>query len=155
VRRAWWFLFTLPLLAEFRSIEMAVSGLDCASCAGSVAKRLRRIRGVGSAEFVLATSTAVVRLKPDNTVTPGVVRDALKGLGYTPGAAKVVGRGQAVQVDGSWRFRPSGSGEEYLLETPAGTTLREGVPLIVEGQIPAQASRTAPDILKASAVRAE
>jgi copper chaperone CopZ len=79
--------------AQLQAVEIGISGLDCASCADSINRRLGRMRGVDSAAFDTAKNTVSVKLKPENTVTLAAIRDALKSLGYTPGAAKITARG--------------------------------------------------------------
>ena len=83
-----------PLAAELRTVDIRVSGLDCASCAESVDRKLGRMRGVESARFDAATNTASLRLKPDNTITLAAIRDALKSMGYTPQEATVIVQGE-------------------------------------------------------------
>jgi cation transport ATPase len=82
-----------PAAAQLRSVEIRVSGLDCASCAESVDRRLGRMRGVESAKFDAARSTASIKLKPENTVTLPAIRDVLKSMGYTPEEANIVAAG--------------------------------------------------------------
>jgi copper chaperone CopZ len=84
----------LSCFGQLQSVEIRVSGLDCASCAGSVEPRLKRVRGVASASFDAAKASATVTMAEENRVTLGAVRDALKGLGYTPGDAEVVAVGE-------------------------------------------------------------
>jgi cation transport ATPase len=81
--------FIGPAFAEIRTVDIRVSGLDCASCAESVDRKLGRMRGVESARFDTTTNVASLRLKPDNTITLPVIRDALKSMGYTPQEATV------------------------------------------------------------------
>lgn len=83
----------LPAAAQLQQVDVQVSGLNCASCAGAVAKRLGRLRGVTSAAFDADKGVASVVLAQTNTVTLDVVRDTLKNLGYTPGDAAVKVRG--------------------------------------------------------------
>ncbi len=137
------FLVALPLAAEFRSIEMGVGGLDCASCAGTVERVLRRIRGVESAGFRLAGSTAVLTLKPGNAVALDQVRDALKSIGYTPKDAKVVARG----VAGEGGFKVTGPDRIYRLEgkAPRGE-------ITLEGTVPAPPDRSTPETLRVSRI---
>jgi cation transport ATPase len=79
--------------AQIRSVEIRVSGLDCASCAESVDRKLGRMRGVESARFDSARNVAALKLKDDNTVTMAAIRDALKSMGYTPEEANIVVHG--------------------------------------------------------------
>ncbi|MBI1895432.1 MAG: heavy-metal-associated domain-containing protein [Acidobacteria bacterium] len=102
-------LFVRPLSAQLQSVDMRVSGLDCASCAGSVEKAVARIRGVETVSFT--GERVIIRLKQDNAVTLGRIRDALKGIGYTPNEARVTVRGTARNDRGRW-----------LLATPSGLT---------------------------------
>ena len=76
--------------AQLQSVDIRVSGLDCASCGESIEKRLKRVRGVASAFFDANASTVRIVLAPENTAKLDAIRDALKGLGYTPGDATVV-----------------------------------------------------------------
>jgi copper chaperone CopZ len=140
------FLAALPLPAEFRSVEMGVGGLDCASCAGSVERALRRIRGVESASFRLSDSTAVLVLKAGNTVALDQVRDALKGLGYTPKDAKVSARG--VMEDAG--FKVTGPDRVYKLE--GGAVTARGKEITIEGMVPAPADRSAAEVLRVSKI---
>lgn len=119
----------LPSFAQLQSVEMRVSGLDCASCVGSVEPRLKRVRGVASARFDGERAVAIVTLTPDNKVTLGAIRDALKGLGYTPGDADVVVSGTA--EDG--RLRLPNQPYPFILEKHNGAT---GL-VRVEGTVPA------------------
>ena len=84
--------------AQLQSVDIRVSGLDCASCGESIEKRLKRVRGVESASFDAGASTVRIVLAPENTAKLDAIRDALKGLGYTPGEAAVVLMG-TVSID--------------------------------------------------------
>jgi len=130
--------------AELLHVELQVGGLDCISCVQSVDKALKRIKGVEAASFRTQDSTAVLDLKPGNEVKLEQVRDAVKGIGYTPKAAKVTARGEAREEAGKWMLRVTGSDAEYSLdvsETPAiagvvvveGSIAGPGGPLKVSG----------------------
>ena len=125
----------VPLCAEFLHVELKVGGLDCISCAQSVDSRLKRIRGVDTASFRTKDSVAVVDLKPGNTVPLDLIRDAVKGIGYTPGAAKVTVRGQVRSESGKWLLRVAGTDAEYPLEVSAAQEIAAGAALTVEGTI--------------------
>jgi copper chaperone CopZ len=83
-------LLATACFAQLHSVDIKVGGLDCASCATSVESRLKRIRGVESSKFDAERGVASVTLTPDNRVTLNAIRDALKGIGYTPGDADIV-----------------------------------------------------------------
>ena len=124
-----------PLSAELTHVELSLGGLECSSCAQSVDKALKRIKGVETASFRTEGAVAVLDLKPGNTVTLEQIRDAVKGIGYTPGVAKITARGQARDDGGKWLFRVAGSDAEYRLEIAASQTVDSGVMSIVEGSI--------------------
>ncbi len=143
-------LIAAPLGAEFLHIEQALTGLDCISCAESVGKNLKKIKGVESASFRTADSVAVLDLKAGNTVALGDVRDRVKGMGYTPKEAKVTARGEARMEGGKWVFHLAGSDTQYELGVSGGAveTLRQGGAVIVEGSL-----AELPGPLRVSAVR--
>lgn len=142
-----------PLGAEFLSVEMNVSGLDCASCAGSVERVVRRVKGVESVSFRLQpVAAAEARLKPGNTTPLDEFRDAMKRLGYTPGDAKIEAAGSIESHEGTWRFRPSGIEQTYRIEIAEKIDLHAGE-AIVEGVIPTPADRTKPEVLRLRAIR--
>jgi len=136
-----------PLPAELLHVELSVGGLDCLSCAQSVDRVLKRIKGVDRAAFRTADAVAILDLQAGNSVTMERIRDAMKGIGYTPKTAKIAARGEARQDGGQWIFRVSESGAEYALEVPPGVAVAPGG-VIVEGSF---ADAAAP--LKVSAIR--
>jgi cation transport ATPase len=138
-----------PLPAQLLHVELAVGGLDCISCAQSVDRALKRIKGVEAAAFRTADAVALLDLKAGNNVTMEQIRDAVKGIGYTPRSAKVTVRGEARQEGGKWLFRVDGSGAEYALDVASGQAITPGL-MIVEGSF---ADTAAP--LKVSAIRRE
>jgi len=152
-------LAALPASAEYRSIEMRVSGLDCASCAASVKLKLRRIRGVLSAEFRTADSIAAMQLATANKVTLDQVRDVLKGMGYTPEDARVEARGELISDSGEWRLKLTGSDQVLDLQLPAHPGIlnqirqRAGTPVVIDGEVVARKAPSDPEVLKVSAVR--
>ena len=141
-------LASSPLAAEFLHVELTIGGLDCISCASSVDRALKRIKGVETATFRTQDSIAVVDLKPGNTVPIEQIRDAVKGIGYTPGSARIVALGEAYAKAGKWIFRVAGSDAEYTLDLPSGLAPLHGPMSIVEGTI-----TNAGAALKVSAMR--
>jgi copper chaperone CopZ len=123
--------------AEFRWIEQEFGGLECASCAESIGTRLKRLRGVESVEVDAAAGRVRITLAAENRVRLETVRDSLKGVGYTPGPARVRVRGTAEQAEGEWLFRVQGLDGAYRLageKRPAA-----GEMVVVEGKVPEQA----------------
>ncbi len=68
-----------PVLEE--SIDLAVSGMSCASCSGRVERALLAVPGVISAEVNLATERARVRIAA-GAAGPGELSAALASAGY-------------------------------------------------------------------------
>lgn len=141
-------LIGVPLHAEMLHVELTVGGLDCISCAQSVDKVLKKIKGVDAASFRTQDSVAVLDLKAGNTTQIEQIRDAVKGIGYTPKAARLTVRGQARAEGAKWILQVAGSGAEYQLDL-AGVRPVEGA-VLVDGSI---AEPGAP--LKVSAMRRE
>ncbi len=68
-----------PLHDHGTRVDLALEGMSCAACAGSIEKALARAPGVSKAGVNFATKTATVRFAPDATSPEtliGVVRDA-------------------------------------------------------------------------------
>jgi len=128
------------LRAEFLRVEQALGGLDCISCAQSVDKTLKKVKGVETAIFRTSDAVAVIELKPGNKAALEEIRDAVKRIGYTPKEAKVTVRGQARMEGDKWLFRVLGGDTDYPLEAPesngiAGQVRQGAGPKIVEGSI--------------------
>jgi mercuric ion binding protein len=142
-----WVLFlALPLTAEFRQVEIKVSGLECASCAESLPKTLERMRGVESAAMDAKAGLVTVKLKAGNKLPLEDLRDKLKQAGYTPGDAKISAAGTLTMEEGKWRFRPAGLSASYAVELPASAKPVADQPVEVEGTVSSGA-------LKVSALR--
>lgn len=98
------FLFAAaPLAAEFLSVRLEVPDMDCASCVQSLESGLKRIRGVEKVTISQRTGAELV-LQPGNKLTLERLRDAIKGVGFTPKTAHVRVKGTPVTDSGQWRF---------------------------------------------------
>ncbi len=133
-------LATAPLGAELLHVEQAVGGLDCISCAQSVGKALKKIKGVDTASFRTADAVAVLDMKPGNTVPLEEIRDAVKRIGYTPKEAKVTMRGEPRMEGGHWLFRVAGGAVEYPLDVSAGQEIADQVRQCAGGMAIVEAS---------------
>ena len=122
-------------------MEIRVSGLDCASCAESVDRKLSRMRGVASAKFDPTKNVAALKLQPENTLTLAAVRDALKSMGYTPEEARIVVHGELRDGVLSTKHQERAFRVEGAKETGA---------VVIEGDVPAGSDR-----LRARAVRSQ
>ena len=140
--------------AEFLRIEQSLTALDCASCAQSLAGRMKRMRGVESAEL---TPDGFLRLelKRDNTVRLETIRDLAKGGGFTPKEAKVKVRGKAVETGGKWELQIEGLDQSYSLERAPGLpALSSGQRILADGVILPAEPRVTP-ILQLTAFEPE
>lgn len=70
--------YTVP---ERAPIELAVGGMNCASCVGKVERALNAVPGVAGANVNLATERALVELTAD--VDPSALIEAVRGVGKT------------------------------------------------------------------------
>ncbi len=145
-------LLALPLSAELRKVEMNVGGLECDTCALSLDRIVKRIRGVDSATFDPKINVVTVTFKLDNKVPLSAIRDAVKGVGYTPGEVRLKARGSLTQEAGQWQFQVSGPDTKWKAEIPEDLHKSAGPDVIVEGTLPEKT----PDLLRVKSVaRAE
>jgi hypothetical protein len=141
--------------AEFVRIEQSLTQLDCASCAESLAARLKRVRGVASASLG-AGGFVRLELKPDNTVRLETIRDLAKGGGFTPGEARVRVRGKAVEREGKAWLEVAGLDQTFRLDLGTGVAPpRAGQRIVVEGIVAPPAAPATPPALGVTAVEPE
>jgi Cu+-exporting ATPase len=67
-------------MAEQQTIEVPISGMDCAECALQIQRAVATLPGVDSVSVSLATEKAVIRLDPARTDV-AVIRKAVEGAG--------------------------------------------------------------------------
>jgi copper chaperone CopZ len=102
--------------AEFLHVSLAVEQMDCATCVKSMEIGLRKIRGVEKVAVDPGVGVDFT-LAPGNRISLEQLRDAIKGIGFRPGDAKVTVRGTPVTHDGRWRFEVEGTGKIYNLSS--------------------------------------
>ena len=141
-------LLALPLSAELRKVEMKLNGMDCDSCALSLDRVCKRIRGVDTATFDAKTNVVTVMFKLDNKVQLSAIRDAMKGVGYTPGEVRLTARGSLTQEGGQWQFQVSGPDTKWKADLPEDLRKSAGPDVIVEGILPEKT----PDMLRVKSV---
>ncbi|MBM3783907.1 MAG: heavy-metal-associated domain-containing protein [Acidobacteria bacterium] len=112
-----------PLSAEFLAVRLEVEQMDCASCVRSLEAGLKRIRGVEKVTVSTANG-AEFTLTPGNRVTLDRLRDAIKGVGFTPRTAYVTVKGKAVTADGKWRFDVDGIAQTFNMSASRNDTIR-------------------------------
>jgi len=67
-------------MSEISSMELPISGMTCASCAGRVERALAKVAGVGQVSVNLASERAHVSLQ--QPVDPQVLVQAVEKAGY-------------------------------------------------------------------------
>ena len=67
--------------SRMTTLELPVSGMDCANCTAKVQKSLGALPGVSKAEVLLSSEKAIVTFDPGRT-TPKDLRQAVEGAGY-------------------------------------------------------------------------
>lgn len=68
-------------MAESKTLEVPISGMDCAECTQHVQHAIAKLSGVQSVNVFLSTEKAVVRLDP-GLVQMADIRNAVQGAGY-------------------------------------------------------------------------
>jgi Cd2+/Zn2+-exporting ATPase/Cu+-exporting ATPase len=71
-----------PVAGKLETVEIRVQGMDCAGCTRSVRDALTTLPGVQSADVLLSSEKAIVRLDPA-TVDRATLRRAVEGAGYS------------------------------------------------------------------------
>ena len=116
-------LCAAPLAAEFLSVRLEVSDMDCASCVQSLESGLKRIRGVEKVTLS-QQSGAEMTLQPGNKLTLERLRDAIKGVGFTPKTAHVKVKGTPTTDAGQWRFTVDLTSQSFNLTASGADTLK-------------------------------
>jgi len=115
-----------------RSVELAISGMTCASCAARIEKKLNRMDGV-SATVNLATETARVRFP--GTVSPDELVAAVEQVGYTAALPPAAQSGGAEPAEVP---SPAGEPDEMAsLRQRLLVSLALTVPVVVLAMVPA------------------
>src|SRR5581483_4180398 len=103
-------LLGVPACAQFRSMEIAFQGIDCASCMESLPSRLQRQRGV-----------LKIQLAEQNRVRLEQVRDMIEQDGTKVKSAAVTVKGELSQTDGKWVLQPPSLPAGYEVEGASPT----------------------------------
>lgn len=116
-------LSTAGLFAEFLEVRMEVRNMDCVTCVQTMETGLKKIRGVEKVTVGPQNSVEFI-LVPGNKLTLERFRDAIKGVGFTPGSAQVVVRGKPLTGEGQWRFEVDGIAKIYNLAASHNDTIK-------------------------------
>jgi Cd2+/Zn2+-exporting ATPase/Cu+-exporting ATPase len=68
-------------MAKLQSLEIPISGMDCAECTQHVQRAIETLKGVDSVNVFLGTEKAIVRLDPARVDLPAI-RAAVQDAGY-------------------------------------------------------------------------
>jgi copper chaperone CopZ len=79
--------------AEFLEIRVSIRDMNCESCSESLASTFKRMRGVENVNVDFKAGTVALKLAEQNRLGPEQVWDAIKRVGFTPGATDVRVRG--------------------------------------------------------------
>jgi copper chaperone CopZ len=126
-------------------VEQTVFGMDCAPCAYALQKGLSKLAGVTKVEVSLNDGKALVEFVPGSITTFSQFHDIIVHGGFTPREAVVVVAGKVAQQGGQLVLLADAGGS-YRLVIPAGmdaTLFKPGTPMIVQGEIPAEAGAEA------------
>lgn len=68
-------------MADLQTLEIPISGMDCAECTQHVQHAIEKLPGVQSVNVFLGAEKAVVKLDPAQVDLPAI-RAAVQGAGY-------------------------------------------------------------------------
>jgi len=88
------------------TLEIPISGMDCAECTQHVQHAIEKLPGVQSVNVFLATEKAIVQLDPDKVDFPHI-RAAVQGAGYDVPASDAPQPAPVSMGDASTRLRQS------------------------------------------------
>jgi copper chaperone CopZ len=110
--------------AEFLHVQVSVRDMNCESCSESLGSILKRMRGVENVDIDYKGATVRLDLAPENRIGVEQVWDAIKRVGFTPGATKVDLKG----VVSGGRIEVREANKTYRLEghAPDGETEIKG-----------------------------
>ena len=75
--------------AQISKVEIVATGLTCSMCSNAINKQLKSMPEVVSVDTDLNTSTFIVILKSNNTLTPKSFKDKVEKAGFFIGSLKV------------------------------------------------------------------
>jgi copper chaperone CopZ len=110
-----------PASAEVVSARVAVRGMTCNICAGTVERRLKRVACIMTASVDLERGLAHINARAGQHFEGSRILKAIREAGFTPGDIQVVARGQLLSRDGA-EFLELAPGELVILTNAAGTT---------------------------------
>jgi hypothetical protein len=117
---------------------------------------MEKVPGVESATVSLNEGRAVLKLKPENTLTLGKVRESVRRNGFTPRDAQISAIAETVAGE-PLRLRITGTPDVYdVRATAAIEKLLRAVanrPMIVEGTVPFENDANSRMVLQVTSVK--
>jgi len=86
-------VFAAGARAEFLEMRVFVKDMNCESCTQNLEATFKRMRSVESVDVDFKAGTIALKLAEKNRLSPEQVWDAIKRVGFTPGATEVRVRG--------------------------------------------------------------
>ncbi len=121
------FAIAASVRAEFLDIRVFIRDMNCEACSETLRGALKRLRGVEDAEVDFKAGTVAVKLAPQNRLGPDQIWDAIKRVGFTPGATDVRVRGSI--KDGKLEVPEITKTFEIEGRTPSGENAGENIEL--------------------------
>jgi copper chaperone CopZ len=126
---------TTGCFAQWSNLVLHFEGIGCASCIESLPERLKRVRGISTAEVDAAKGQLRIQLAEGNRVRMEQLRDFIGQDGTKVVRAEVDGRGV---VDDEKLFRLPGQMSVYRLEgcaaKPGAVKLQGVIAPVLRGQ---------------------
>ncbi len=69
-------------LAASTKTVLLVEGMTCASCAGAIEKRLKKVEGVRSVDIAIKAGKVTVTSKENAAIDPAKAKSAIEEAGY-------------------------------------------------------------------------
>lgn len=108
---------------EWREMDQAIFGMDCAPCAAGVEKGLNSLHGVRSVRVSLNEGRAVIAFDPGSRASLAQIRRVIRNNGFTPKEAHAVAVAQTRIETGKIQLEIAG--ERFILEMVPEAALPE------------------------------
>ncbi len=106
-------LAVIPCWAQLRSVDLAFTGIECASCLDSLPARLQRMRGVESVKVDAVKQVLAIRLAAQNRIRLEQIRDAIEQDGTKARQAELIAEGTLAEDGGAWLLKLPNGGSVF------------------------------------------
>ena len=100
--------------AQFKSIDVNVSGLTCSMCSFATEKALRTLDFVQNVQPDLNTNLFVITFKPGKTVSIDMIKDKVKSAGFSVYKLEAVFSFNNLKISNNYLFSYEGNQYEFL-----------------------------------------